>query len=167
MVEEYLDIVNEEDEVVGRDTRKNVHDNYQIHRGVHVFVINHKGEILLQKRSEDRDNYPGYYDSSVGAQVSSGETYEQAAERETFEELGFRPSNLERVCDYNSYSSKQREKKRLFKCIYDGPFNIDKVEVDFIEWYTIDQIKKEIEKKEKKFTNGFKLSFEGYLNYIK
>ena len=79
MTEEYLDIVDENDNVIGKDTRKAVHANYMIHRGVHIFVVNSHGQILIQKRSMNKDYYPGYFDISVGAQVSSGESYEEAA----------------------------------------------------------------------------------------
>lgn len=159
---EYLDIVNEKDEVISRDTRKNVHKKHAIHRGIHVFVINSKNEILLQKRSEKRDYYPGFWDASVGAQVLSGETYEQAAGREVKEELGFEPEDLKKVCDYKSYSKRQRENRRLFVCQAEGPFNFNKEEVELIKFWPTEKIQEEIEKGERKFTEGFKISFHKY-----
>src|SRR4030042_2122336 len=111
-MDEYLDIVDEHDNVIGKDLRENVHKAHQIHRGVHVFVINKNGELLVQKRSESRKDRPGYYDASVGAQVQSGESYEEAAFRETKEELGFSPKKLIKICDYKSYSERQRENRR-------------------------------------------------------
>jgi isopentenyl-diphosphate Delta-isomerase len=161
---EYLDIVDEDDEVIGRDTRKNVHANHQIHRGIHVFVLNIKGEILLQRRSDTKDYYPGFYDSSVGAQVISGETYEECALRETMEELGFKPNDLAIICDYNSYSSRQKEKRRLFITYSKGNFKIDPKEVESVKWYSPEEIKKEIDKGIMKFTEGFKSSFQYYIN---
>ncbi len=163
VVAEYLDIVNENDEVIGRDTRENVHKNHQIHREVHVFVLNSRGDILVQKRSAKKDDRPGYYDASVGAQVSSGESYEQAAKRETEEELGFVPLKLEKVCDYHSYSARQRVNRRLFVCHSAGPFKIEAEEVESAEFYSPETIKQEIEKGEKKFTDGFKISLHKYL----
>ncbi len=159
---EYLDIVDEADNVIGKDTRENVHERHEIHRGVHVFVISSRGEILLQHRSFKKDYYPGYYDASVGAQVISGETYEQAAKREIEEELGFKPATLSRICDYKSYSDRQRENRRLFTCNYDGPFNISKDELDSVEWLSPESIESQIEAGKKKFTEGFKLSFQEY-----
>lgn len=164
---EYLDIVDEEDNVIEKDTRKNVHARHEIHRGVHVFVINSKREMLVQKRSENKDYYPGYYDASVGAQVLSGESYEQAAARETEEELGFAPKNLEKICDYNSYSTRQREKRRLFVCRENGPFKIDKNEVESTDWLSLKKINNEIEKGEIRFTEGFMISFQNYMDHKK
>ena len=164
-MEEYLDIVDENDLVIGRDTRDNVHNNFQIHRGVHVFVINSKGEILLQKRSATKSDRPGYFDASVGAQVASGESYEEAAVRETNEELGFVPGNLVKICDYKSYSTRQRENRRLFTCIHDGPFNFDPVELESVQFLSSSEIQDMIESA-KPFTDGFKISLEHYLKSI-
>ena len=97
MKQEYLDIVDIKDKIIGKATRKEIHDMHQIHRGVHVFVVNSKNEILIQKRSNKKDYYPGYYDASVGAQVRSGETYEQAAKRELKEELGVDTVKLKNI----------------------------------------------------------------------
>jgi len=158
-----LDIINEHDEVIGNDTRKNVHARHELHRGVHVFIVNSSNEILLQRRSMKKDYYPGFLDASVGAQVRSGETYEEAALRETREELGICPDQLIAICDYNSYSTRQREKRRLFVYKYNGPFTIDTNELDSLVWKTHEKIGQEIKKGDLPFTEGFKLSFQYYL----
>lgn len=162
---EYLDIVNENDEVIGRDTRANIHTQHLIHRGIHVFVLNSKHEILIQKRAADRDYYPSYYDASVGAQVKSGETYEQSARREMQEELGFQPKKLINICDYHSYSDRQRENRRLFTYIHNGIIKFDRKEVESIQWLSVNKIQAMIDKGEK-FTEGFKISFQNYLHYL-
>jgi len=164
---EYLDIVDEKDRVIGRDTRKNIHAQHLIHRGVHVFVVNSRGEILVQKRSQKKNYYPGFYDTSVGAQVLSGETYKEAAIRETQEELGFKPKKLIKICDYHSYSDRQRENRRLFLCFHEGPFKIDKEEVESACFFSSKRIEDEIKKGKKKFTEGFKISFKKYICYLK
>ncbi|MFC1790197.1 NUDIX domain-containing protein [Patescibacteria group bacterium] len=149
------------------NTRKNIHKNYQIHRGVHVFVSNSNKELLIQKRSEKKDYYPGFFDASVGAQVLATESYKNAALRETQEELGFKPKSLTKICDYKSYSSRQKENRRLFVCQSNGPFKIDKEEVEFVKFYPIEGVREEINKGEKQFTEGFKISFENFLRNLK
>ena len=140
MIEEYLDIVDENDNVIGRDTRKAVHANYMIHRGIHIFVVNSKDQILIQKRSTNKDYYPGYYDISVGGQVSSGESYEETAKRELFEELGYQTETLEYIADYNAYSDRQREKRRIFTHQDGGPFKPSSEEIESMEFMTVDEI---------------------------
>lgn len=134
MTVEYLDIVNDDDEVVGRDTRRNVHDNYQIHRGVHVVVVNGHGQVLIQRRSMLKDYCPGLLDMSVGAQVGSGETYEEAAARELREELGCHDGPLRFLAGYDAYSVRQREKRRIFIHECDGPFFPDPAEVESVQF---------------------------------
>lgn len=166
MGEEYLDIVDEQDNLIGRNTRKKVHDEFQIHRGVHVLIINSKGKLLLQKRSLNKDYYPGFFDISVGAQVVACESYLETAVREIKEELGFQPQKLIKICDYKSYSTRQRENRRLFVCHFEGPFEIDKNEVEFVEFFSPKTIKEEIEGNKKQFTEGFKISFDRYFKFV-
>ena len=86
---EFIDIVNNQNQVVGKATQKEIYENKHPHRIVHVFVINPKTkEIYFQKRSEKKDFLPGYYCTSAGGHVQSGETYLEAAERELREEIG-------------------------------------------------------------------------------
>lgn len=160
--EECLDIVNENDKVIGKDTRDNVHKNFQIHRGVHVLVLNSKGEILIQKRSPNKSYYPGFYDASVGAQVHSRESYEDAARRETREELGFTPETLTKICDYKSYSTRQRENRRLFTCPHEGPFDFDHNELESVDFFSPEKIQEMIASG-KPFTEGFTISFKHFL----
>ena len=55
---------------------------------VHVCLFNSRGEMLIQRRSENKDRYPGCWDVSAGGFVSSGEDSRQAVLREAKEELG-------------------------------------------------------------------------------
>jgi len=154
---EYMDIVNEADEVVGRDTRANVHARHEIHRGVHVFVINARDELLLQLRSATTATYPGHWDASVGGQVVAGETYLAAARRELVEELGCHADTLELVGKYNSYSARQREKRALFVHRGDGPFQPAADEIDAIRFVAPSDVHAAM--REAPFTDGFRRSF--------
>ncbi|MEP7166867.1 MAG: NUDIX domain-containing protein [Candidatus Woesebacteria bacterium] len=87
--EEVYDVVNEEDEVLGTATRKQVHsDPKLIHRAAGVYIFNKKKHLLMQKRSMTKDMFPGYWVFSVGGHVNSGDSYEKTAVRELSEELG-------------------------------------------------------------------------------
>src|SRR5277367_4925116 len=88
MSEEIFDIVNERDEVVGQNTRREVHARGLWHRAVHVLVFNARGEVFLQKRSMRKDIAAGKWDSSSSGHLDSGEDYDACAVREVREELG-------------------------------------------------------------------------------
>lgn len=84
---EYLDIVNEHDEVIGSLPAKECVKRGLLHRAVVIFMFDSKGEIFLQKRADDVVFYPGFWSASVTGHVSAGETYYEAAIREAKEEL--------------------------------------------------------------------------------
>src|SRR5512140_3639348 len=88
MPEEIFDIVNAQDEVIGRGPRNEVHRLGLMHRAVHVLVFNARGEVFLQKRSMKKDRQPGLWDSSASGHVDSGEDYDACAVRELGEEIG-------------------------------------------------------------------------------
>lgn len=62
------------------------------HRSVWIWIINDKGEILVQKRSAIKKKSPNKYDISAAGHVVAGETLLQACVRETKEELGITAS---------------------------------------------------------------------------
>ncbi len=55
---------------------------------VHVCIFNRFGQMLIQRRQKTKAGWPDMWDVSVGGHVQSGETTQQAGERETMEELG-------------------------------------------------------------------------------
>lgn len=56
---------------------------------VHLAIFNSENEMLIQKRQSTRERYPNLWDISTSGHVISGETSEEAIEREAFEELGY------------------------------------------------------------------------------
>lgn len=90
MQEEILGIVNENDEVIGQDTRENIHNSKLLHREIYVWIFNDKEEVVLQKRSDMKEQYPGLWFYSLGGHVSFGEDYKNSAIREAIEELGIK-----------------------------------------------------------------------------
>ena len=84
--EEHLEIVNYSGDVIGYAPRKSVHGNPALmHKVVHVLVFNKNGDILLQKRSENKDVAPGKWDTSVGGHVGIGEDLLSSSKREMFD----------------------------------------------------------------------------------
>ena len=67
---------------------------------------------------------------------------------------------------YKSFSDRQREIRTLFITQYEGPFKIDKDEVEKVNFKHLDIIQDEVEMGEMLFTDGFKISLEHYKEYI-
>ncbi|MBU6302266.1 MAG: ribosomal RNA small subunit methyltransferase A [Verrucomicrobia bacterium] len=86
--DELFDVVDDANEVIGRETRGVVHRERMKHRAVHVFLFHRNGDLFLQRRSRLKDVAPGRWDSSAAGHLDAGEEYAAAARRELLEELG-------------------------------------------------------------------------------
>ncbi|MFT4303643.1 MAG: NUDIX hydrolase [Candidatus Woesearchaeota archaeon] len=146
---EYLDFVDDTDNVVGRASKNEVYEKKLRHRICHVLILNNKGDMALQLRSSTVNFCPNHWSTAVGGHVQSGETYEQGAIREYQEELGT-TSNL-KLIGIDSYSNDGTPDKFLatFKTIYEGPFQYEEGKVTKVEYFSIDEIKSMIKNGEK------------------
>jgi isopentenyl-diphosphate delta-isomerase len=86
--DEFFDVVDAADRVIGCATRREVHAQRLRHRAVHVLVFNLTGQLYVQKRSGTKDTFPGHYDSSASGHLNASEDYDACAVRELQEELG-------------------------------------------------------------------------------
>ena len=88
-MEEYFDILDEKGNYTGKiETRKKCHKEGLYHKAVVVFIMNSKGQVLLQKRSANKRMWPNMWDVTAGGHVLTGEFGFQAIIRECQEELG-------------------------------------------------------------------------------
>ncbi len=161
-MEEYFDVVDKNDTVLGRATRKECHSNPMlIHRAICVIVFNSKGEVILQKRSAKKDMEPGKWSGSVAGHLSPGESYESAAKREAKEELGIdiQPKQLYKLICANG---KETEMFVAFAAKPDGPFRPDPEEIEDIKAFPLEKIKRMMEADTDKFTFATLLSFREY-----
>ena len=142
MAGEYFDIVNENNQVVGVEARRIVHKTGLWHRGVHVFLFTPDGRLLVQKRSQNSDTYPGTLDCSVSEHIKVGESYFDGAVRGLKEELGIEGISLSRLAQFKmKYGPNDNEFSELYKGEFDGSsLLIDPVEVTGIDYYRISQL---------------------------
>ncbi|MDO4614976.1 MAG: NUDIX domain-containing protein [Lachnospiraceae bacterium] len=91
-MDEILDIVDEHGQPTGKTTlRSEAHREGILHRTAHVWLVrmrDGKPQILLQKRSDNKDSHPGCYDISSAGHIPAGVGFVPSALRELFEELG-------------------------------------------------------------------------------
>jgi isopentenyldiphosphate isomerase len=146
-MEELFPVVDESGKVTGKATRSTCHNGSKIlHPVVHLHVFNGKGDLLLQKRSAEKDIQPGKWDTSVGGHVDYGETVEEALFREVREELGISDFTPVLLRTYIFTSEIEREMVHSYKTTYDGPFCFDKHEIDEIRFWQLSEIEKDLGK---------------------
>ena len=89
MNDEYLDLVDERDEVIGRKLRSEVYaENLSNFRVVNAFLVNSEGKLWIPRRGPHKRIFPLCLDMGMGGHVESGERYDFAFKRELVEELG-------------------------------------------------------------------------------
>lgn len=86
--DEILDIVDENDEVVGQYPRGEAYARGLRHRCVFIQARDARGRIFVHRRTPTKLVFPSLYDMFVGGVVGAGESYDGAALREAEEELG-------------------------------------------------------------------------------
>jgi isopentenyl-diphosphate delta-isomerase type 1 len=135
MNEEVFDVVNERDEVIGRERRSEVHRRGLRHRAVHVLVFNARGELLLQKRSMSKDTFPGTWDSSASGHLDAGEDYDACAVRELREEIGLNLAQPpERLFKIDASAATGQEFVWVYRCRAEGPFTLHPHEIERGDW---------------------------------
>lgn len=132
---EWLEVVDENDHVVGRERRGVIHARGLMHRSAQVLLFNSAGELFLQKRSQKKDEFPGLWDSSAAGHVDPGEDYIDCARRELAEELGVDASvEMHALFRFPASADTGWEHCSVFRCVYDGPLRLQEDEVDEGKW---------------------------------
>lgn len=131
MTEERVDVVDEHDRVVGTVDRSVMRARNLRHRAVFVLVHSTRGEVLIHRRSDTKDVWPGQWDVAVGGVVAAGEGYDAAAVRELSEELGVHVdlAALELLGGGHYEDDDVCLVGRVYRLVDDGPFRFDDGEV--------------------------------------
>ena len=87
---ELLNIVDNDDKIIGERTRTEIHQKGLLHREIHVYFITPNQELIFQHRAKDKDTYPDLLDATVGGHVEIGHSYEETAVKELEEETGLK-----------------------------------------------------------------------------
>lgn len=97
MEDELLDVVNEQDQVIGTIFRSQAYEQNKLSslRAIWFLVRNQDGKFWIPRRHASKKNSPNILDGSAVGHVSAGETYEQSMIREVQEELNLDVSSMQ------------------------------------------------------------------------
>ena len=156
-----IQIVDQNNNPTGSATKQEAWRDGLIHRVVRISILDPAGRLLVQKRSLDKELFPGRWDNSAAGHVDAGETYEQAALRELHEELGLEGIELQKIGDYYvDVTDDWRQMKRFtrsYKITLQDPlpiFELPKDEVESTEWMEIAKVKKLVADHPEQVTDG-------------
>lgn len=171
MEEERVILVNSQDEEIGTMPKMEAHEKAVLHRAFSVFIMNEKGETMLQQRAADKYHSPLLWTNACCSHQRVGETNIEAGKRRLIEEMGFE-TNL----------------KELFSFVYKAPFDngltehefdhvmvgnyndnpsINEEEVAAWKWMKLADVKDDILNSPERYTAWFKIIFDKFHDHIK
>jgi 16S rRNA (adenine1518-N6/adenine1519-N6)-dimethyltransferase len=160
---ELFDVCDAEDRVVGQATRGAVHAGRLIHRAVHVWVFNSRGEFLLHRRSAQKDEFPLCYTSSASGHLAAGEDYATAAHRELAEELGLR-AELSYVDRLPAGPETAWEHTVLFRAVTDASPVPDRDEIEALELVPPEVVTQRLAAEPHEFSPPFRALWQSFSN---
>jgi isopentenyldiphosphate isomerase len=135
-------IVDDANRVVSSVTRAELREQNLTHRASFVFVHNSSGQLFVQQRVSWKETYPSHHDPAPGGVVGADETYEENAARELQEEMGIPAATAacapEALFDFFYGDATTRVWGRAFRCVYDGPLELQASEVASGQWLSLD-----------------------------
>ena len=137
--DELVDVVDEEDRVVGRRPGARCVARRLRHRAVYILLFNTPVSSSFTA-DEDQGHLPGYYDIAFGGVVGAGENFEAAARRELGEEAGVGEARLRRVLDFHFDDDSDHVKAVVYTATYDGPLRLQASEIESGQWMDLDQV---------------------------
>jgi isopentenyl-diphosphate delta-isomerase type 1 len=159
---EILEIVDEDDHVIGTATRAEIHRKGLLHRSVHLFIFNSSGSMYVQRRSAVKDRHPLKLDSSAAGHVDPGESYATTAVRELEEELGIR-AEIHEILRLRACPETDNEHVVLFEGVTDSEPIPDKDEIASGEFVPVEKLTSVMDENPEDFVPAFVLLWREYM----
>lgn len=163
---EQVILVDEQDRAVGTCEKLAAHrDGGRLHRAFSVFVLNSKGELLLQQRAAGKYHFAGRWSNTCCSHPRPGESVLEAATRRLLEELRLQTplhsvgTFLYSATDEASGLTEQ-ELDHLLVGSWNGMPQPDPEEVAACRWESVEHIAEALDADPGRFTPWFALAFE-------
>ncbi len=154
---EFFDITDDNGIPTGETiSRSEAHDKGIPHRTAHIWIVRKSGDsyqVLLQKRSAEKESFPSMYDTSSAGHIQAGDEPLESAQRELFEELGIRANegDLTYAGKFHikyamAFHGKMfRDNEVAFVYVYEKPVDETKLvlqteEVEEVKWFDIEEV---------------------------
>lgn len=170
MKEEEVILVTEKDEQIGTMPKMEAHEKAKLHRAFSVFIMNDKGETMLQQRAAQKYHSPLLWTNTCCSHQRVGETNIEAGRRRLQEEMGFK-ADLKELFSFiykapfdNGLT--EHELDHVMMGYYHGVPKINPDEVADFKWMKPEDIKNDIAKNPHQYTIWFKIIFEKFYDHL-
>lgn len=160
---EQFDVLDEEGNKTGQIKDRNlVHKDGDWHRSVHVWILNSRGQLLVQKRAPQKDSHPNMWDISCAGHVSAGESSIEAVVKEIKEELDVTANKEDFTFLFTLVNPKKKTTgvfiNNEFRDVYiiNKDLDLSKIklqpeEVSEVKWISLEDLEKVIQTKDPNF----------------
>lgn len=162
-VQELFETFSEEGEPTGLVARDDVHKLGLWHRASNVFLFRTDGRLVVQRRHESKDAWPGAWDLSVAEHLRPGEGFLSGATRGLSEELGITGVNLEPASEVirtklevAELGIKDYEIQVCFRGVSDADLTLQPSEVSATRLYHLRDLRAAMLDSPNKFTPWFR-----------
>ena len=161
---EYVILVDEKDQEIGRMEKMEAHKKGLLHRAFSIFLFNDKNELLLQQRALSKYHSGGLWTNTCCSHPRTGETILQASERRLMEEMGITAQmKPEFSFIYRAELDNNLTEHELDHVVigsFSGTPKINPEEVEAWKYLAMRDIQQEIEEFPEKYTAWFKVIFD-------
>lgn len=170
MEEELVVLVDENNQKVGLMPKMEAHEKAVLHRAFSVFVMNTKGQTMLQQRAADKYHSPLLWTNTCCSHQRDGESNIEAGKRRLQEEMGFE-TELEELFSFiykapfdNGLT--EHELDHVMMGTFEGEPKLNTEEVADWKWMYPEDIKKDIDEHPELYTEWFKIIFQKFYNNL-
>mgnify|MGYP000577569105 FL=1 len=161
MPDEYVVLVDEQDQVIGQLEKMEAHRSGLLHRAFSVLIFNTKGELLLQQRAAHKYHSPLLWTNTCCSHQRPGESNLAAAARRLKEEMGMETQLVEAFSFIYKAKLDQGLTEHELDHVLFGYTNQNPVintdEVEAYKWISINDLLHDLENSPETYTAWFKI----------
>lgn len=159
------------DNELGTIEKMDAHLTPVLHRAFSVFLINEKGEMLIQKRAPHKYHSPNLWANACCSHPRMGENVIESAEARLVEELGFttRVEELFTFIYLNKFNDNlyEYELDHVLLGRYDGEITLNEDEASEFKWISPDELSRDLVENPTKYSSWFLICAPRVIKHLK
>jgi isopentenyl-diphosphate delta-isomerase len=167
-IEEYITLVNEDDQVLGKEEKLTAHIEGKQHRAFSILIVNDNKEMLIHKRESSKYHSGGLWTNACCSHPAFNEELLEAAHRRLTEEMGF-DCPLTEVFSFKYYHAFdngliENEYDHVFVGLYnEEEIQPNPVEVEDYQWVDYELLLEDMAENK----NAYTVWFQKIINKLK